>query len=152
MTVRIHVESEQEFEPHRPTLRAAAAEALQQAGVQDAELTLILTGNSHIQELNRQYREQDQITDVLAFPYGEPDPDSGLNYLGDVVISLPQARSQAQQAGHDLKAELSLLAVHGVLHLLGHDHADAAAKEEMWARQSRALAALGFDIEDPAQR
>lgn len=152
MKVRVHVESEQEFEAHSSTLRAAAAEALRQARAEGVELTLLLAGDSRIRELNRRYREQDRITDVLAFPLGEPDPDSGLNYLGDVVISLPQAERQAQQAGHGLAAELSLLAVHGVLHLLGHDHDGAAAKQDMWDRQARALAALGFEIEDPAGR
>jgi probable rRNA maturation factor len=107
-------------------------------------LTLVITGDEHIQALNRQYRAIDAPTDVLAFADEETTqafvtaPDEAA-YLGDVIISCPRAEAQAQAAGHPLETELQLLVVHGVLHLLGHDHATPAQKRKMWAAQTEIL-------------
>jgi probable rRNA maturation factor len=87
---------------------------------------------------------QNTATDVLAFPSEESDPDSGARYLGDVLISIPRAAEQAAVAGHSLEAEAQLLVVHGVLHLLGHDHTVAADKARMWAAQAEILGELGL--------
>jgi probable rRNA maturation factor len=65
-------------------------------------------------------------------------------YLGDVVIAVPLAEAQARDAGHDLLSELSLLSVHGLLHLLGHDHADESERKAMWRMQEEILAQLGI--------
>ena len=78
-----------------------------------------LVSDREMQEINRQYRGRDAPTDVLSFPGG----DSAEGYhLGDVVISVPTARQQAESRGHSTQRELRLLLVHGVLHCLGHDH------------------------------
>ena len=108
------------------------------------DLTIVLTDDAQLLELNRQYLGVDAPTDVLSFASGEADPETGGIYLGDVVISVPQAQVQAAAAGHKLEAEVQLLVVHGVLHLLGYDHAKAADKAEMWAAQGRALDNLGL--------
>jgi probable rRNA maturation factor len=79
-------------------------------------VTVALVPDRRIQELNRNYRGVDKATDVLSFPADEP----GL--LGDVVIARGVARRQAREAGHDLPTELRVLALHGLLHLLGYDH------------------------------
>jgi probable rRNA maturation factor len=107
---------------------------------------LVLTNDAQIQKLNRRFRGEDHVTDVLSFPEDEPDLETGQRYLGDVVISLQRARAQAKAGGHSLQAELQLLAVHGVLHLLGFDHGEAAEREAMWAAQDKILTALGSPL------
>jgi probable rRNA maturation factor len=92
--------------------------------------------------LNRQYLGVDAPTDVLSFPVGEVDPESEALYLGDILISYPQALAQAEAAGHPVQAELQLLVVHGTLHLLGYDHAEEDEKTLMWKAQDEILARL----------
>jgi probable rRNA maturation factor len=123
--------------------KAAKAVLLQQSAPQ-ADLTLVLTGDNQIQALDREYLDKDAPTDVLSFPSSETDPDTGRRYLGDIIISVPRAEAQSLAAGHSLEAELSLLVIHGVLHLLGHDHSRAKEKARMWAAQSEVLTKLGI--------
>jgi probable rRNA maturation factor len=125
-------------------LEEAAQAALRQQFAPQADLTVVLTGDERIRGLNRDFLGQDRSTDVLSFPAGEADPETGRQYLGDVVISLPTAGEGARRGGHALQAELQLLVVHGVLHLLGHDHADADEKQRMWTAQAQILTALGI--------
>ncbi len=126
-------------------LETAALAALeQQAAGEDSALSILLTTDAHIQELNRDYRGYDKPTDVLSFDAHERDPETGLLYLGDIIISLARAAAQAEQGGHPLLAEVQLLVVHGVLHLLGHDHAEAEEKALMWNDQVEILARLGL--------
>jgi probable rRNA maturation factor len=108
------------------------------------DLTIVLTEDAQLQQLNRDYLGFDVTTDVLSFPASELDPETGGPYLGDVLVSVPRAESQARTAGHPLEAELQLLVVHGVLHLLGYDHAEPEAKESMWAAQAQALESIGL--------
>lgn len=125
-------------------LKRAAEIALAAAGSQRLyELTIVLTSDAKIQKLNRQFRGESQPTDVLSFPADELDLETGEHYLGDVVISVPRAKEQAEKDGHPLEAELQLLTVHGVLHLLGHDHGSEAEREKMWAQQDEILTKLG---------
>ncbi|MFO7540976.1 MAG: rRNA maturation RNase YbeY [Chloroflexota bacterium] len=118
----------------------------QQSMITSAALTVLLADDALLQQLNRDFRQEDKPTDVLSFPAGEPLP--GLSepspYLGDIAISLPYARRQAQQQGHNLLAELQLLAIHGTLHLLGYDHNDDEEKAEMWRVQTAVLTDLGL--------
>ncbi len=124
-------------------LRAAARAALtHQAASAPAELSLLITDDDALHVLNRQFLGHDHPTDVLSFPSDEIDSATSRRYLGDVAISYPTARRQAKQAAHPVRAELQLLIVHGVLHLLGYDHANAAEKRKMWAAQSEILMAL----------
>jgi probable rRNA maturation factor len=128
-------------------LKNAAEATLAHEGVSaDADLSLAIAGDAQLKKLNRQFRDEDHATDVLSFPSGVQDIESGRRYFGDVIISLPRARAQAKAAGHPLQAELQLLAVHGVLHLLGYDHATAAERERMWAAQDEILNGLGLSI------
>ena len=124
--------------------RAALAALAHQSNAADADLTLVLTGDPQIQALNRDFLSLDAPTDVLSFPADETDPETGRPYLGDIVISIPRAESQARAGGHALEAELQLLVVHGVLHLLGHDHAEAQEKARMWTAQAEVLERLGL--------
>jgi probable rRNA maturation factor len=124
-------------------LERAARAVLDLSGAPDADLTLVLTGDSQIQALNRDFLGKDMPTDVLSFPADESDPQTGRRYLGDVLISLPRATEQAGERGHSVEAEVQLLVVHGILHLLGHDHAEAGEKARMWAAQAEVLNRLG---------
>ena len=113
------------------------------------ELTIVLTDDEQIQQLNNQFLGLDTPTDVLSFPAGELDPDSDELYLGDVVISVPRAQAQATTGGHSYLEEMQLLVVHGVLHLLGHDHGELEEKQRMWALQSKAVIELGCRLSPP---
>jgi probable rRNA maturation factor len=111
------------------------------------EVTVVITDDEGIRELNRDFMGEDEATDVLSFPAQEDGgpfiaaPGSD-DYLGDVVISYTRAAAQALEQEHPLERELDLLAVHGVLHLLGYDHAEPEEKAEMWAQQDEILAGL----------
>ena len=85
-------------------------------------MEILLTGNEEIRELNRDFRNKDQVTDVLSFVDGDVLPDSGEIFLGSVVISVERARAQSQEIGNSFEEELKFLVLHGVLHLLGFDH------------------------------
>ncbi len=131
-------------------LKAAALAALEhQNAPQNAEMSLIITDDAEVRALNARYRGVDAPTDVLSFADGTPIPETGSVYLGDVVISYPAAKTQAANGGHPVDWELCLLTVHGVLHLLGHDHAEASEKERMWSAQSEILRSLGCPLSPP---
>jgi probable rRNA maturation factor len=127
-------------------LRAAARAVLRHEG-RAGELALVLTDDEGIQSLNRDFLEVDAPTDVLAFPAQGGDgpfvaaPGAG-SYLGDVIVSYPRADAQAREQGHATAQELDLLIVHGVLHLLGYDHASGEDKAAMWTRQEAILDSL----------
>jgi probable rRNA maturation factor len=127
-----------------PSLLEHAAQTTldQQRIATEPDITIVITGNKEIQALNKEYLDNDAPTDVLSFPSDELDLDTGNRYLGDIIISYPQAEAQAQNGGHTLNAEIELLVVHGVLHLLGHDHAEDAEKAEMWTSQAEVLRLL----------
>lgn len=132
-----------------PDLLLVAAEAAlaHQGYSRASELTVVLSDDAQLHDLNQQFLGIAAPTDVLSFPAGEVDPERGVPYLGDVIISCERATAQAEAAGHALMDELRLLVVHGVLHLLGHDHAQAEDKTRMWADQAEILAALGIEIQ-----
>ncbi len=143
--ITLEIDSTQTLIPDAVLERAAQA-TLDLSGVSDADLTLVLTGDPEIQALNRDYLGHDNPTDVLSFPADETDPETGRRYLGDIIVSVPRAAEQASARGHALEQEVQLLIVHGVLHLLGHDHAEADEKARMWAAQEQALNALGISV------
>jgi probable rRNA maturation factor len=139
----IYLEAEIPFD--EPLLERAAQAALEHQGASsESELSILLTDDARLQALNQKYLGIDAPTDVLSFPASETDPETGAPYLGDILISVPRAQAQAEAAGHPLEAEVQLLVVHGVLHLLGHDHADANEKARMWKAQAEILERLGL--------
>jgi probable rRNA maturation factor len=109
-----------------------------------ADMTIVLTDDAQLHELNREYLGVDAPTDVLSFPASESDPETGTPYLGDILISIPRAKQQAKASGHSVEDEVQLLVVHGTLHLLGHDHAEAAEKARMWKAQAEVMSSLGL--------
>jgi len=109
-----------------------------------AEVSVLLVGDAAMARLNRTHRGVKGPTDVLAFPLREgPWSRLAAEALGDVVISVATARRQAREAGTDLRAELALLLIHGILHLLGYDHGTGAERRRMWRKQRAILLACG---------
>jgi probable rRNA maturation factor len=125
-------------------LENAAQAVLDLSGAPAGDLTIALVNDARIQRLNRDFLGQDAPTDVLSFPADQADPETGQRYLGDVIISFARAAEQARERGHTVEAEIQLLVVHGVLHLLGHDHAETGEKQRMWAAQTEVLDRLGI--------
>jgi len=130
----------------RRVMARRAAKMLRHLGRDEVELSVALVDDGFIRELNRSYRGLDRPTDVLAFAMGEgqslPAAADEPELLGDVVISVPTARRQARQRGRALLDELTTLLAHGLLHLLGYQHADR--------RQQRTMAALTAELERAA--
>ncbi len=149
-TVNIQIDPAYAPQLRHGHLREAVKAAFDSAEAEyTGELTLVITDDTHVQSLNREYRGLDAPTDVLAFgTAGVPSAFAAAtpfaSYLGDVVISYPRAAEQAVAYAHPLEEELLLLIVHGVLHLLGFDDEAPSEKEKMWRVQSAALAALGI--------
>jgi probable rRNA maturation factor len=145
--VQIQIDEEYAGEVKPSLVRAAARSALRhEAAPELAQLTIAVTGDVALRALNKRFLGIDAPTDVLSFPFDDTPPALGFQgkvYLGDIAISLPRAQAQAQVAGHSVDAELRLLTVHGVLHLLGHDHSAEAGKVKMWAAQEDILRELG---------
>jgi probable rRNA maturation factor len=128
------------------------AATLQAEGRPAAEVTIVISSDDAVAALNAQYLGIEGPTDVLSFSTQEPTPGpstaasasfvsapEAAAYLGDIVIALPFTRRQAAGPGRPLRDELRLLAVHGVLHLLGYDHAEPEDEAVMWARQDAIL-------------
>ncbi len=129
--------------------KIAVATLKQQRVTAEAVLTILITNDEELQTLNKTYRNEDKPTDVLSFEDGTEWPDGKL-YLGDIAISHQMAERQAAQGGHMLLDEVALLTAHGVLHLLGHDHAEPEEKAIMWQAQGAVLAQFGIHV-SPAE-
>ena len=97
--------------------------------LRSAEVALVFVGTRAIKRLNRQFLKKNAATDVLSFPLGEKGKD-GKFYLGDIVISVPQAFKQCFSETHGLERELELLTIHGFLHLVGYEHFKGMEEEE----------------------
>ena len=109
----------------------------------DGDLAIAIVSDARIRALNKRYRRQDRATDVLSFPSADPRSSSfDPRELGAIVIAAGVARRQAREAGHSYAAELKVLALHGLLHLLGYDHHDPADGGRM-VRLERRLRAKG---------
>jgi len=148
LAVNVQVSPQFTVPLHSDLCQRAARAALSAAGwPASGELTVVIGGEAQVQALNREYRGVDAPTDVLAFGERQDQtafvtaPDT-VPYLGDIVISYPRAVEQATAYGHGVDVELSILVVHGVLHLLGYDHETTADREEMWRLQAQALEEL----------
>ncbi len=131
--------------------RRVAEVVLKTVGIENkTEISLAIVGDGRMRKLNKMYRGSNRVTDVLAFgdksvlPYlakafprlkkGQEvefiEPPDGVKRLGEVIICYPRARKQARRLGHSLEKELTILLIHGILHLLGYDHEKGGAAEE----------------------
>jgi len=146
-TINVHIGPEYSAHTAPERLARVVQTVLEhQSQPENAEVTLVITDDSKVQELNKKFRGIDSATDVLSFPANEGQefvtPEGLPSYLGDVVISYPTAAAQAEEQGHPVEDELALLVVHGCLHLLGYDHETDAEQARMWAIQEQILLSL----------
>lgn len=117
-----------------------------------SEVDVTLVNDEEIKEMNTQYRNIDSATDVLSFPLGEDgkfdkNPENGSLMLGDIVISVDHALSQANLYGHGIEREIAFLTVHSMLHLLGYDHEQGGLPQmTMREKEENVLEALGLAI------
>ncbi len=150
MTIHLLVRSPDKDQIDKKALIQAAQAVLEVLDRnEDQEVSIIITDDEQLRQLNRSFRGIDETTDVLAFPMAQIDPDSGKLYLGDILISLEQAKAQSKLHGNSLEEELQLLVVHGTLHLLGYDHIDPVDKERMWEAQEKILRRYSPSIQLP---
>lgn len=152
----IEVQVDEPFQAQVPSgkiQQAVLATLAHQRVAEACELAIVVTDDEALRQLNRRYRGVDAPTDVLAFPNETRGPFVSVpgfpRYLGDVILSFPRAAAQAIEAGHTTEAELQLLTVHGVLHLLGYDDAAEEERARMWKAQSEILQTLGVKIRPP---
>jgi len=120
---------------------------LEELDLDKVEISITLTDNDRIRELNKNWRNKDKETDVLSFPINEKPLGYRYTVLGDVVISLPFAKKQAEEIGYSYKEEILRLLIHGILHLLGYDHEkDEKEAEIMFSLQDRIFNKLKGEI------
>lgn len=119
--------------------------------MENAELSITFVDNETIQQINREYRGKDAPTDVISFALEEMGEDEveivGENLprvLGDIIISVPKAKEQAEEYGHSFEREIGFLTVHGFLHLLGYDHETQEDEKEMFEKQEKILEKFGL--------
>lgn len=155
LDLRFHVRRKSGAKPDRTRLRSVCEAALRGEGVTGpVVLTITLVDDEEIRQVNQQHRGIDKATDVLSFPLiaGSDDTSDGTfalppgtpRELGDVVVSYPRAVAQADEYGHSVERELAYLIVHGVLHILGHDHEERDEQAIMRAREEAALLVAGL--------
>lgn len=112
----------------------------------EGEVSILFVDDERIKSLNAEFRKKDVVTDVLSFPQYDSIIENGVNepfiYLGDVVISLEQARRQADEFGHSIEREIVYLTVHSMLHLFGYDHMTEDDKAIMRTKEKAVLGAL----------
>jgi probable rRNA maturation factor len=128
-------------------LKSVARKLLHEVDESQSALSISLVGDREIRTLNREHRGKDKATDVLSFPLYEPGEaaaDEGERLLGDVVISVDTARRQAADYDAPLQNEIYRLLIHGILHVLGHDHEEAEERKAMEAEERRLAAAIGM--------
>ena len=143
--IAVSVESRFRPLPLRAVIRRALVAAAAAEGVPSGmSVSVLVTGDAEIRELNRRYAGEDHATDVLSFGAGDTPGEPGEGgVLGDIVLSLDHLTRQAEAAGHSLERETAVLTVHGLLHLLGYDHAEPDDERRMFARTDEIIAGLG---------
>jgi probable rRNA maturation factor len=127
-------------------VQRAVDAALAEDGLEKRLLVVRLVGDADSAALHRAHFNDPEPTDVMTFPDGSPDPESGLLRLGDLAVGLEVARRVAAERGRQISEEVALYVLHGVLHLLGHDDVAEADRLAMWAIQRRIMGGLGSDI------
>ncbi len=139
---KIAISTPQEnVEVDRKRLRETARAVLEGESVADYEISLAFVDNTTIHTLNKRYLNHDEPTDVLSFPLSEPN---ARKLAGELVIGAEVARTQAEERGHDVQAELALYVIHGLLHLCGHDDLTAKGAAAMRERERHYLRVAGW--------
>lgn len=131
----------------RALAQAAVDAALARDGIDGRLLCVLVVDDADSGRLHHQHFGDPAATDVMSFPDGSPDPDSGRVRLGDLAVGLDVARRLAAERRRPVEEELALYVLHGALHLLGYDDVDPADRDEMWTVQREVMAALGVAID-----
>ena len=153
--MRLVIRVDKDFQGHvdKTWLRRLVKESLGTHGVTtEVELSLLITDDATVRELNKKYRGKDKTTDVLSFALEADQPRDAATgfvmppgekvHLGEVILSYPKAAEQAAERNQAVEDEMALLVVHGVLHLLGYDHDRPAREREMRSLEQRVLSAV----------
>jgi len=145
--VDVTIENEYGYKSDYSFLESVIFIALREEKVENAVFSVVFVDNVRIQEINREYRGKDAVTDVISFAFEETQdfvcPD--YRFLGEIYICIPRMEEQAREYGHSVKRELSFLTVHGLLHLLGYDHMTKEEENVMFQRQEEILHAAGIE-------
>ena len=120
-------------------VRKAALKALAAEGKENCVVSVMLTDDEGIRELNREFRGVDAATDVLSFPMGDEEPGTGKTLLGDMMINISRCEKQGEEFGHGFEREIQYLTVHSVLHLLGYDHVDEGEEKALMRRREKEI-------------
>ena len=131
----------------RERIQAVVDAAVAEDGLEANALTVLVVDAAESARLHQEHFADPDATDVMTFPDGGADPDSGRTHLGDLAVCVDVARREAHERGRETSAELTLYILHGLLHLLGFDDEDPRDQLEMWAVQRRLLATVGIDLE-----
>ena len=143
-------------EEYQETIQKVLKECFKEEKLEDLKLiiTITLTNGKNIRKLNNRYRNIDKETDVLSFPMFEKDEllekiekksFGHEDILGDIIISIPRVKEQAEEYGHSFERELSYMIVHGFYHLMGCDHIEQDDKKEMRSKEEKILKSLKID-------
>ena len=152
MKVTVGFVNEQKDMPIGATEKKVIREAINETLLMEefdrtCEVSVAVVDEAKIRALNATYRQVDAVTDVLSFPDGSTDLDTGVVLLGDVVLCARRAKEQADQFGHSFERELGYLTCHSVLHLLGYDHVDSEADEKiMRNKQTEVMRRMGLEV------
>lgn len=135
--IQIIVPSIFKLRMHANLLRARANSAVQILQMETKNVTVKICSDAEMRTFNKTYRGIDQTTDVLSFSLDFKEPQSNEDYLGDIVISFQTAKKQAKEHHQSLEDELTFLLIHGLLHLLGHDHENHEEEQKMFSLQEK---------------
>ena len=127
-------------------LRKFVEFAIKHQKIENAVFNIIIVDENKIQELNKNYRNKDSVTDVISFALEDDNTfiKTDFRILGDIYICLKRAKDQAKEYGHSLKREICFLSIHGLLHLLGYDHMNEKDEKIMFDLQERILGEYGI--------
>lgn len=145
MEIGLFNETEKDLENELKIINEVLIHGLNKLQINDVEFNVIIVDNEYIHQLNKEYRNIDRETDVITFALEDDktfNPEERV--LGDIYISIDKAISQSEEYGHSLKREISFLAVHGLLHLLGYDHMTKEDEDVMFKLQEEILDEMGI--------
>ncbi len=147
MEISIFNETNEDLDIELKELKELLENVARDEKLDNIVFNVIIIDNERIKEINKKYRNIDRETDVISFAL-EDDKTMKLDdirLLGDIYISIDKVKSQAEEYGHSFKRELSFLAVHGFLHLLGYDHMTKEDEEVMFSKQEEVLSRYGIE-------
>lgn len=147
MNIEVANQTEENLDNELKELKELLENVCKDEKLGDGEFNVIIVTSDFIHELNKNYRNIDRVTDVISFALEDDKTFNLDNYrvLGDIYICLDKVKSQALEYGHSFKRELSFLAVHGLLHLLGYDHMTKEEEEVMFSKQEEVLSRYGIE-------